>query len=1063
MDLLGSDLPVESDEGIQFAWSDGILLQALKKGSWVLLDELNLAPQSVLEGLNAILDHRAEVFIPELCRSFKCPTSFRVFACQNPSYQGGGRKGLPKSFLNRFTKVFVDELVEEDYLSICSSLYPSIPKAILLKLVLFNRRLHEDTMLYHKFGQDGSPWEFNLRDVIRSCQIIQGALEKSKLDCFLSTVYLQRMRIPSDRSEVMKLYEQVFGLNSFINPQPRVQLNPCYLTIRNVSIERNRYQPSGVFNNELKILPSIRKSLEAVTQCVKHNWLCILVGAPSSGKTSLIRLLAQVTGNVLNELNLSSATDISELLGCFEQHNAFRGFRLAIARVESYINEYCSLQLESSLEVFFRRKDLIARWLAFLSIIEYGPSAGSMATDFENQRMRYFESIPILVEIIEILRSDQERYRLCVSWSQKNLESTLNTIKKLEEDYRRRRYSVKFEWVTGLLIKAIENGEWIVLENANLCNPTVLDRINSLVEQSGSITINECGAVEVSQWFSIPILNLGCSSQLILAMVKFPEQCGIEGENLDEIEFKDVQRFITLSGIPVGKLVDMMAKAHIFAKHEGVHLNVRITYLELARWVQLFKRLVTNGNQPTWSLQISWEHTYLSSLGEGEGKDIIAQATISYLSMSELGRFPSPQDGFLCLPGGWPIPLELRDFVCCSKEASVKQNCLLLESLGAQFACQSFGSSLSGHQREKNLLVRGAANIYLMEVRLLRSTMFPKASNDMLANCGMQNDYDLVLAKKKLSFAANWAFEQATESDYCHYLYWFEWLGSQLEPFGSFFNWFSGLLKMEIEHPIWNQILHSCRKLMSLSSTERDVMSLPILSMELVDATASVDMLSSCRRLLINSIKCIPLLRLSFQQWSHETEYSYGIRTQRVLSRRMFASYLALFDERCCEIVGILPKRSRNFSAASEPNETSIYAALSCNSELRFLAVQGVSMSSYIIGKADDGNFTIPQQLEEMYQVLSNLSGLLESTLNFSSRPPTDLIPHQNILWTLDAWESGHAANEKISSSILDMWFRWHTTLWEHCPLLAENLSGHDGLPHKFSLTSKMATIDQML
>lgn len=27
MDLLGSDLPVESDEGIQFAWSDGILLQ----------------------------------------------------------------------------------------------------------------------------------------------------------------------------------------------------------------------------------------------------------------------------------------------------------------------------------------------------------------------------------------------------------------------------------------------------------------------------------------------------------------------------------------------------------------------------------------------------------------------------------------------------------------------------------------------------------------------------------------------------------------------------------------------------------------------------------------------------------------------------------------------------------------------------------------------------------------------------------------------------------------------------------------------------------------------------
>ena len=31
-------------------WRDGPLLQALKSGSWVLLDEMNLASQSVLEG-----------------------------------------------------------------------------------------------------------------------------------------------------------------------------------------------------------------------------------------------------------------------------------------------------------------------------------------------------------------------------------------------------------------------------------------------------------------------------------------------------------------------------------------------------------------------------------------------------------------------------------------------------------------------------------------------------------------------------------------------------------------------------------------------------------------------------------------------------------------------------------------------------------------------------------------------------------------------------------------------------------------------------------------------------
>lgn len=40
--------------------------------------------QPVLEGLNACLDHRAELFVPELNTTFKCPPSFRVFGAQNP-------------------------------------------------------------------------------------------------------------------------------------------------------------------------------------------------------------------------------------------------------------------------------------------------------------------------------------------------------------------------------------------------------------------------------------------------------------------------------------------------------------------------------------------------------------------------------------------------------------------------------------------------------------------------------------------------------------------------------------------------------------------------------------------------------------------------------------------------------------------------------------------------------------------------------------------------------------------------------------------------------------------
>lgn len=113
MDLLGADLPVEGGRPGEFHWHDGPLLRAIRTGAWVLLDELNLASQSVLEGLNAVLDHRAEVFVPELGQSYKCPPSFRLFGAQNPVHEGGGRKGLPRSFLNRFTRVHV-ELLEDN-------------------------------------------------------------------------------------------------------------------------------------------------------------------------------------------------------------------------------------------------------------------------------------------------------------------------------------------------------------------------------------------------------------------------------------------------------------------------------------------------------------------------------------------------------------------------------------------------------------------------------------------------------------------------------------------------------------------------------------------------------------------------------------------------------------------------------------------------------------------------------------------------------------------------------------------------------------------------------------
>ncbi|XP_058750373.1 midasin-like isoform X2 [Vicia villosa] len=908
MDLLGSDLPVESDEGMKFSWSDGILLQALKEGCWVLLDELNLAPQSVLEGLNAILDHRAEVFIPELGNTYKCPPSFRIFACQNPSHQGGGRKGLPRSFLNRFTKVYVDELVEDDYLSICKSKFPAIPEPLLSMLILLNKRMHEEIMLNQKFAKDGFPWEFNLRDVFRSCEIIEGAPKHLEaLHSFLNIVYIQRMRTAADRKEVLRVFEEVFKATPSINPYPRVQLNSDNLFVGNVAIKRNITQFYTTSSNHLLIQPKICQSLEAAALCVERQWLCILVGPSCSGKTKLLRLLAALTGNVLNEVNLSSATDISELLGSFEQYDALRNFRTVVAKIESYVNEFCSLQLEVSNGATFMETDFYRRWVAFSSKFENLTSASSYLENWKN----IICSLSLLDEIIEKLKLYIEKNSLLLSYSIRDLDLVKHTILKLKADDQKRLASTKFEWVTGLLIKAIERGEWIVLENANLCNPTVLDRINSLVEPNGSITVNERGIVDGNPLVIHPHQNF---RMFLTVNPRYGEVSramrnrGVEifmmepywalddrSGSPEIIELKDVNRFLSLSGIPVAQLIDSMARAHMYAKSEGSKLNIHITYLELSHWVHLFWQLLMNGCRPIWSLQLSWEHTYLSSFYV-KGEEIINFAKSKYLSVTGLSRYDPLAECPLGLPGGWPVTLRLRDYIYYSKEASIKQNCMYLEFLGSQYASHEYQNAQRRHSGDISQTTGGHVRPYLMDMRLLHDIQFPKTSIGTMSHCESEFVFNSELANKRLLFAANWTIEQATESDLKLYLLRFDWFGSQLHPFcKKFFPNFHNLIGDMIKHPIWEYIL--CR-----SKLDVDMQLRPLLSLDFVDLAAP----NSEVKYLCNAIRCFDPLRLTYQQRFIEIQYNFTDAMSYF--RPVLKSLHVLEDEFLMKLVASTPK-----------------------------------------------------------------------------------------------------------------------------------------------------------
>ena len=51
----------------------------------------------------------------------------------------------------------------------------------------------------------------------------------------------------------------------------------------------------------------------------------------------------------------------------------------------------------------------------------------------------------------------------------------------------------RFAWVDGALLRAVEHGGWVLLDNAGMCSASVLDRLNPLLEPGGSLMLNECG------------------------------------------------------------------------------------------------------------------------------------------------------------------------------------------------------------------------------------------------------------------------------------------------------------------------------------------------------------------------------------------------------------------------------------------------------------------------------------------------------------------------------------------------------------------------------------------
>lgn len=325
IDLLGSDVPSSSSS--IFSWADGVLIQAMKEGAWLLLDELNMATQTVLEGLNSILDHRGSIYLPELDKTIYKHPRFRIFASQNPMSMGSGRKGLPHSFITRFTRVWIEELSESSLQSIIHRIYSkqlsSIPHLSTLVAYFFKVK-----SLLSSLPSVDNQWEFNLRDLHKMVQFIEIGInqqsevaqeEKSTLNLIQKACNLSIMaRIDNDdlRTKLRDLFRKTFSGVPFNYSlslgKDSSEILPQHLHRGNISgINRIVEEPLSV-------------SLDSVIQA-SHPALFLFRSRSKESVLSIESVVSNLAikhnSATVKRVSLFGSSDLIDLIGSYEQVN----------------------------------------------------------------------------------------------------------------------------------------------------------------------------------------------------------------------------------------------------------------------------------------------------------------------------------------------------------------------------------------------------------------------------------------------------------------------------------------------------------------------------------------------------------------------------------------------------------------------------------------------------------------------------------------------------------------------------------------------------------------------
>ncbi|CAK4727123.1 unnamed protein product [Aphanomyces euteiches] len=444
----------------KLTFQEGVLVQAVRYGWWIILDELNLAPSEVLEALNRLLDDNRELFIPETQTTIQPHTRFMLFATQNPPGLYGGRKVLSRAFRNRFVELQVDEVPPKELQQILqerSALPPSYC-TLLINIMLDLQRIRAQSSVFA-----GKAGFITIRDLLRWAQRQPTTKQKVAEEGYF--LLAERLRKEEDKLVVQQVLEKHCGatidLDALYNGKADTTKiigqdapNLVWGTPEQFSqVQAKLLSTDAKGNNSglssISITSSLRRLFALVGRCLQHQEPVLLVGDTGAGKTTVCQLYSLLFDQELHILNCHQHTETADFLGTLRP---VRGKDSVLKQVATNLQLFVTLASEINLD-----------------------TSSLDGIDTTNVLQLFPALEPLVAKALLVVEN----------------QPLLEVAHKLQ-DLKTKAVAL-FEWVDGPLVTSMKAGDLLLIDEINLADDAVLERLNSVLEPARGLVLAEKG------------------------------------------------------------------------------------------------------------------------------------------------------------------------------------------------------------------------------------------------------------------------------------------------------------------------------------------------------------------------------------------------------------------------------------------------------------------------------------------------------------------------------------------------------------------------------------------